>query len=149
LDHSIIRYRVTLLSDIGSGINRYRVLIEYRHDDGTDNFFVSSGAPCRDQDNNQNDSDSNRSGDREMDADDLRDYADQHPSIHPTSSADLGTYARFLQSMPDYFDMTQEVFTRAVDALPGPSLGPPPPGISIHEAIQASYIYQYHIRYRT
>jgi hypothetical protein len=69
----------------------------------------------------------------------LRDYEDQHPSIHPTSCADLGPYARFLQSMPDYSDMTQEVFTRAVDALPRASSGPPPPGISIHEAIQASY----------
>jgi hypothetical protein len=47
-----------------------------------------------------------------MDADDLRDYRDQDPSIHPTSSADLGTYARFLQGMPDYSDMTQEVFTK-------------------------------------
>ena len=53
-----------------------------------------------------------------MDADDLRDYEDQLPSIHPTSPADLGPYARFLQSMPDYLDMTQEEFTRAVDTLP-------------------------------
>jgi hypothetical protein len=37
-----------------------------------------------------------------MDADDLRDYEDQLPSIHPTSPEDLGPYARFLQSMPDY-----------------------------------------------
>jgi hypothetical protein len=78
-----------------------------------------------------------------MDADDLRDYRDQHPSIHPTSSADLGTYARFLQGMPDFSDMTQEVFTRAVDALLLPSSGPPPPDISIHESIQASYTQQY------
>jgi hypothetical protein len=74
-----------------------------------------------------------------MDADDLRDYEDQLPSIQPTSPADLGPYARFLQSMPDYLDMTQEEFTRAVDTLPQPSSRPPPPGISIHEAIQASY----------
>ena len=45
-----------------------------------------------------------------MDADDLRDYADQL-DIQPTSPADLGPYARFLQSMPDYLDMTQEEFT--------------------------------------
>jgi hypothetical protein len=74
-----------------------------------------------------------------MDADDLCDYQDQLPSIHSTSPADLGPYARFLQSMPDYFDMTQEEFTRAFDTLPHPSSGPPPPGISIHEAIQASF----------
>ncbi len=74
-----------------------------------------------------------------MDADDLRDYQDQRPSIQPTSPADLGPYARFLQSMPDYLDMTQEQFTWAVDTLPQPSSGPPPPGISIHAAIQASY----------
>ena len=77
--------------------------------------------------------------DRDMDADDLRDYEDQLPSIQPTSPADLGPYARFLQSMPDYLDMTQEQFTRAVDTLPQPSSGPPPPGISIHAAIQAKY----------
>ncbi len=82
-----------------------------------------------------------------MDADDLRDYEDQLPSIHPTSSADLGPYARFLPSMPDYSDMTQEVFTRAVDALLRPSSGPPPPGISIHKAIQASYTQQYTLYY--
>ena len=69
-----------------------------------------------------------------MDADDLRDYEDQLPS-----PADLGPYARFLQSMPDYLDMTQEEFTRAVDTLPQPSSRTPPPVISIHEAIQASY----------
>jgi hypothetical protein len=44
-------------------------------------------------------------------------YEDQHPSIHPTSCSDLGPNACFLQSMPDYSDMTQQVFTRAVDAL--------------------------------
>ena len=49
-----------------------------------------------------------------MDADDLRAYQDQLPAIQPTSPADLGPYARFLQSMPDYLDMTQEEFTRAV-----------------------------------
>ena len=75
-----------------------------------------------------------------MDADDLRDYEDQLelPSIQPTSPADLGPYARFLQSMPDYLNVTQQEFTRAVDTLPQPSSGPPPPGISIHAAIQAS-----------
>jgi hypothetical protein len=74
-----------------------------------------------------------------MDVDDLRDYQDQLPSIQPTSPADLGPYARFLQSMPDYLDMAQEEFTRAVDTLPQLLSGPPPPGISIHAAIQASY----------
>ena len=74
-----------------------------------------------------------------MDADDLRDYEDQLPAIQPTSPADLGPYARFLQSMPDNLDMTLEEFTRAVDTLPQPSLGPQPPGISIQEAMQASF----------
>ena len=70
---------------------------------------------------------------REMDKVELRDYLDQDPDIAP--AADLGPYASFLQSMPDYSDMTKEEFTRAVDALPLPLPGPPPPGISIHEAI--------------
>ncbi len=84
-------------------------MIGYRHR----HFFVSSGAPARDQHNDRNDSDSDRSWDREMDADDLRDYEDQHPSIHPTYTADLGPYARFLHSMPDYFNMTQQELPRA------------------------------------
>ncbi len=42
-----------------------------------------------------------------MDEDELRDYLDQDPDILQISTADLGPYARFLQSMPDYSDMTE------------------------------------------
>ena len=48
-----------------------------------------------------------------MDEDELRDYMDQDPGIPPTSTTDFRPYARFLQ-MPDYSDMTQEEFTKAV-----------------------------------
>jgi hypothetical protein len=116
--HSTIRYRVTFypISDMISCINRI----------SAPNFLfrqVLLPTCSKDRHNDHNDSDSDRSGDRDMDADDLRDYEDQLPSIHPTSPADLGLYARFLQSMPDYFDMAQEEFTRAVDSdtLPRPS----------------------------
>ena len=86
-----------------------------------------------------------------MDADDLRDYEDQLelPSIQPTSPADLGPYARFLQSMPDYLDMTQEELTRAVDTLPQPSSRPPPPGFTKQFRQVILGIYRYRIRYRT
>jgi hypothetical protein len=129
--HSTIRCRVTFypISDMISCFNGISARITF--------CFVRCSfqgpSQCR------NDSDSDRSGDCDMDADDLRDCEDQLPSIQPTSPADLGPYDRFLQSMPDYFDMTQEEFARAVDTLPHPSSGPPPLGILIHEAVQASY----------
>ena len=78
-----------------------------------------------------------------MDADEMRDYEDQVPHIPHTSTANLGPYARFLQTMPDYNDMTQEEFDQALRSLPLPTPGPATPGISIHAAIEASYIYQY------
>jgi hypothetical protein len=47
-----------------------------------------------------------------MDADEMLDYEDQDPHIPPTSTANLGPYARFLQNLPDYNDMTQESSTK-------------------------------------
>ena len=78
-----------------------------------------------------------------MDADELRDCEDQDPHIPPPSAADLGPYARFLQNLPDYNNMTQEEFDKAFEALPLPAPWPPPPGISYHAAIEASYIHRY------
>ena len=66
-----------------------------------------------------------------MDEDELSNYLDQDPDILPTSTTDLGPYAGFLQSMPDYSDMTKEEFTRAVDVLPLLHPGPPPPGAQL------------------
>jgi hypothetical protein len=74
-------------------------------------------------------------------ADEMRDYEDQVPHIPQTSIANLGPYARFLQTMPDYNDITQEEFDKAFLSLPLPTAGPSPPGISIHAAIKASYIH--------
>jgi hypothetical protein len=71
------------------------------------------------------------------------DYEDQDPHIPQTSTANLGPYARFLQTMPDYNDMTQEEFDRAFGSLPLPTAGPSPPGILIHAAIEANYIHRY------
>jgi hypothetical protein len=78
-----------------------------------------------------------------MDADEMRDYEDQDPHVPPTSTANLGPYARFLQNLPDYNDMTQEEFDMAFVALPLPRPGPSPPGISFAAAIEASYIHRY------
>jgi hypothetical protein len=36
-----------------------------------------------------------------MDAEEMRDYEDQDPHIPQISTANLGPYARFLQTMPD------------------------------------------------
>ena len=51
-----------------------------------------------------------------MDADELRDFENQDPHIPRPSAADLGPYARFLQNLPDYNDMTQEEFDKAFEA---------------------------------
>ena len=62
-----------------------------------------------------------------MDADELRDYEDKHPHIPLTSTANLGSYACFLQNLPDYNEMTQEEYDNAFEALllPTPGLSPP------------------------
>ena len=75
-----------------------------------------------------------------MDADEMSDYEDQDPHIPPTSTAILGPYARFQQNLPDFNDMIQEDFNQAFEALPFTSPGPPPPSISFHAVIEASYI---------
>ena len=76
-----------------------------------------------------------------MDADDLRNFEDQFHQVPPRSTANVGPYARFLANMPDWTDMSQETFNKAFLALPIPMEGPPPPGRSIHEAIQVSFSY--------
>ncbi len=78
-----------------------------------------------------------------MDADEMRDCEDQDPHIPQTSTANLGPCARFPQNLPDYNDMTQEEFDQAFEALPLPTAGPSPPGISIHAEIEASSTHRY------
>ena len=96
-----------------------------------------------DQDNDPAYDDDDVNGDREMDSDEMRDYEDQDPHIPPTSTTNLGPYARFLQNLHEYNDMTQEEINKALEALPIPRPGPSPPGISFHEAIEVGYIHQY------
>jgi hypothetical protein len=76
-----------------------------------------------------------------MDTDEMRDYEDQDPHITPTFTANLGPYARFLQNLPDYNDMTQEEFDKPFEALLLPTPRPSPPALSIHAAIEVSYIH--------
>ena len=68
--------------------------------------YVPSGASLRDQQKDPADDDNDLNGDLEMHADEMRDYEDQDPHIHPTSIANLGPYASFLQNLPHYNDMT-------------------------------------------
>jgi hypothetical protein len=42
--------------------------------------------------------------------------------------------------MPDFMEGIKESLQRALDAFPAPTTGPPPDGISIHEAIKVSSI---------
>jgi hypothetical protein len=53
-----------------------------------------------------------------MDADEMRDFEDQDPHSPLTSSANLGPYARFLQNLPDFINITQEEYDKAFQALP-------------------------------
>ena len=109
-------------------------------------MFVPSGAPPRARLNDPEDED-DPSGDRGMDFVDSRDFADQDIPEPATSSANMAPYARFLQSMPDYFNMTQDEYTKAIQALPRPVHTPPPREMSMNEAIQASYntIFEYQV----
>ncbi len=45
-----------------------------------------------------------------MDFDDLRDFEDQDPQVPPSSTTNVGPYARFLTNMPDWTDMSQVAF---------------------------------------
>jgi hypothetical protein len=90
-----------------------------------------------------------------MDVDELRAYLDQDPNVSPTSTANLGPYARFLTAdLPDWSDRSRIDFTKAFEALPRPQPCSAPPGLSIHEAMQARNTtdkyctYKYHARYR-
>ncbi len=57
-----------------------------------------AGAPSRDQHNDPADDDDDLNGDREMDADQMRDYEDQDPHIPPTSTANLGPMPAFFKT---------------------------------------------------
>jgi hypothetical protein len=48
--------------------------------------------------------------------------------------------SQFLKDMPDFMEGVEESLKRALDAIPVPTPGPPPDGISIHEAIQVSSV---------
>ncbi len=63
-----------------------------------------------------------------MDEDERLDYADR----------ELGLMAH---DMPYFMEGIKESLQKALDALPVPIPGPPPDGISIHEAIQVSSVY--------
>jgi hypothetical protein len=72
-----------------------------------------------------------------MNTDHLRDFEDQYPHVPSSSTANIGPYTRFLANMTDWTDMSQDAFNKAFSALPLQLEGPPPPGCSIYEAIQA------------
>jgi hypothetical protein len=88
LGHTLIPVRV-----LSQYQGRYREIISRL----VLNFFVPSGVPSRDQHNDPDDDDDDLNGDREMDADEMRDYEDQ----------DLLTFLRrllpSLDPMPAFF----------------------------------------------
>ena len=80
-------------------------------------------------------SDEEEHGDRQMDADDLRDYLEQD-IIPPQRPAASDPYASYLASMPDWINMTQDEYKKSWEALPLPAVGPVPPGIPLERAIE-------------
>ena len=83
--------------------------------------------------------------DTEMDFDDHRDYLDQDPLDGELPTAESGPIAQFLSDVPDWLNMTPEDLNKALETLPIPLEGQPPPGLSIHEAIevnQSPYIHR-------
>ena len=77
--------------------------------------------------------------DREMDSDDMRDFADQDlpdPSSPPPSTDHAGPIAQFLHALPDWMNCISDNVMKALEGLPVPAPGPAPPGISLQEAIQ-------------
>ncbi len=75
-----------------------------------------------------------------MDEGERLDYADQEPLPFPTPTEALGPMEQFLSAMYYFMEGIEERLQRALDALPVPSPGPPPDGISIHEAIPVSCV---------
>ena len=80
-----------------------------------------------------------------MDADDQRDFLDQDPHVPPTSSANLGPYARFLADMPDWTKMSEDYYIKALEKLPLPMAGP----ATIDRYAKHSYQLEYRIRYHS
>ncbi len=80
-------------------------------------------------------SDEEEDGDRQMDADDLRDYLEQE-IVPPQLPPAIGPYASYLALMPDWINMTQDEYSW--ESLPLPAVGPAPPGISLELAIKVS-----------
>ncbi len=79
--------------------------------------------------------------DSPMDEDERLDYQYQSIPLHlPTSTGVLGPMAHFLSDISDFLEGIEENLSRALDALSIPTPGPPPDGISIHEAIQVSSV---------
>ncbi len=84
--------------------------------------------------------DNNLDDDRPMGEDEHLNYGDQEPLHLPTLTGVLGPTTQFLSDMPDFLEGIEECLHRALDTLPIPTPGPPPDGISIHEAIQVSRV---------
>ena len=80
-------------------------------------------------------SDEEEDGDRQMDADDLRDYLEQDIVPHQLPPA-TGPYASYLARMPDWMNMTQDEYNKSWEALPLPAVGSAAPGISFEHAIK-------------
>jgi hypothetical protein len=67
--------------------------------------------------------------DREMDSNNHNDNMDQDIPALQFPTAQSGPIAQFLNSMPDWMNMTPEDINLAVESLPNPSVGHILPGI--------------------
>ncbi len=133
---------IGVCSDIGTDIGDYYRSIS---DIGILKLVsIPSGAPVSDRCNDPDD-ESNDPSDREMDADNQRDFLDQNLHVPPTSSAKLRPYARFLADMPDWTEMSEDYYIKALKKLPLPMAGL----VRIDRYVKHSYQLEYRIRYHS
>ena len=82
--------------------------------------------------------DDNDDDGREMDFDDVRDFANQDLPCPHSYNGLIGPLADFLSAMPDWVNILENDITQALQGHPVPLPGPVPPGISLTEAIEVN-----------
>ena len=82
--------------------------------------------------------DDNDDDGREMDFDDVLDFADQDLPCPQSYNGLIGPLADFLSAMPDWMNILESDITPALQGHPVPLSGSVPPGISLSEATEVS-----------
>ena len=75
---------------------------------------------------------------RDMDFDDVRDFAYQDLPCPQSYNGLIGPLADFLSAMPDWVNILESDITQELQGHPVPLPGPVPSGISLTEAIEVN-----------